>query len=110
MMSGSEPVSMKSRASKDHIAADNDIPADDMSKVWWAISMRTDPERSVQVVRRTRDTIGNPGVYYDQRGLGSKLLLDATLPFEWKRKPIVINLDPDMEARVRARWKEYGID
>jgi len=72
--------------------------------------MRTDPERSVQVVRRTRDTIGNPGVYFEQRGLGSKLLLDATIPFEWKRKPIVTHLDPDTEAKVRARWKEYGLD
>jgi 4-hydroxy-3-polyprenylbenzoate decarboxylase len=74
------------------IVVDDDIPADDMLKVWWAISMRTDPERSVQVVRRTRDT------------------LDATIPFEWKRKPIVTHLDQDTEAKVRARWKEYGID
>ena len=92
------------------IVVDDDIPADDMLKVWWAISMRTDPERSVQVVRRTRDTVSNPGVYFEQRGLGSKLLLDATIPFEWKRKPIVTHLDQDTEAKVRARWEEYGID
>ena len=92
------------------IVVDDDIPADDMSKVWWAISMRTDPERSVQVVRRTRDTIANPGVHIEQRGIGSKLLLDATIPFEWKRKPIVTHLDPDTEAKVLARWKEYGLD
>ena len=92
------------------IVVDDDIPSDDMSKVWWAISMRIDPERSIQVIRRTRGGPLDPGVYIDNRDMGSKLLIDACIPFEWKRKPIVTHLDKDMEAKVLARWQEYGID
>ncbi len=92
------------------IVVDEDIPPDDMSKVWWAISLRTDPERSVQIVRRTRGGPLDPGVYIENRDMGSKLLLDATIPFEWKKKPIVTHLDKDMVAKVEAQWKEYGLE
>jgi phenylphosphate carboxylase beta subunit len=92
------------------IAVDEDIPPHDLSKVWWAISIRTDPERSVQIVRRTRGGPLDPGVYVENRDMGSKLLLDATIPFEWKKKPIVTHLDKDMVAKVEAQWKEYGLE
>jgi len=95
---------------KNIIVVDDDIPADDIPKVLWAISTRTDPERSVQVMRRTRGAPLDAGVYIENRDMGSKLLLDATIPFEWKKKPIVTHLDKDMVAKVEARWQEYGID
>jgi len=33
--------------------------------------------------------------------------LNATIPLEWKIKPIEIRFSEAMFDRVRARWKEY---
>jgi 4-hydroxy-3-polyprenylbenzoate decarboxylase len=40
----------------------------------------------------------------------SRVIIDATIPYEWKEKPIPIELDPDMEAQVREKWREYGFE
>jgi 4-hydroxy-3-polyprenylbenzoate decarboxylase len=36
--------------------------------------------------------------------------LDATIPYDWKNKPIPIELDPEMVERVKGRWSELGLD
>jgi len=38
------------------------------------------------------------------------LLLDATIPYDWKDKPIPIELDPKIVERVKGRWSELGLD
>lgn len=90
------------------IIVDDDIPADDIDKVLWAISTRLDAERSVHVLRRTRGGPLDPAVYVDHRDIGSKLVLDATIPIEWDKKPKMIQLDDNTLEKVRKRWKEYG--
>jgi 4-hydroxy-3-polyprenylbenzoate decarboxylase len=35
--------------------------------------------------------------------------MDATIPFEWKEKPIPIELDPEMVKKVRSKWSELGL-
>ncbi|MBP1732190.1 MAG: ppcB, partial [Deltaproteobacteria bacterium] len=40
----------------------------------------------------------------------SRIILDATIPFEWKVKPTEIKLTESVMEKVKARWSEYGID
>jgi len=68
------------------IIVDDDIDADDLPRVWWALGTRYNPLRT------------------------SRVILDATIPFDWKIKPTEIALNQDMFNKVKARWKEYGID
>jgi 3-polyprenyl-4-hydroxybenzoate decarboxylase len=50
----------------------------------------------------------DPSLPINARDITGRLLLDATIPYDWKEKPIPIKLDPDMVKRVEARWSELG--
>ncbi|PKN66149.1 MAG: phenylphosphate carboxylase subunit beta [Deltaproteobacteria bacterium HGW-Deltaproteobacteria-15] len=95
---------------KNIIIVDDDIPADDLQKVWWAISTRLEAKRSVHVLHGTRGGPLDPAVHIEDRDVGSKLILDATIPFHWDRKPLLTRMDDAMLERVRKRWAEYGFD
>lgn len=90
------------------VIVDEDIPADDITKVIWALSTRLDPARSVHILERTRGGPLDPAVYIDERDVGTKLILDATIPFEWDRKPMLTKMDEKMVTKVKGRWAEYG--
>jgi 4-hydroxy-3-polyprenylbenzoate decarboxylase len=92
------------------IVVDEDVPPDDMGKVIWALATRLDAKRSVHVLERTRGGPLDPAVYITDRDIGSKLVLDATIPFEWDRKPFLTKMDETMVEKVKGRWKEYGLD
>jgi len=92
------------------IVVDDDIPADDPSKVIWALSVRFDPERCTQIIRRTRAGPLDPSLPIRQRDIGSKIILDACIPFEWEEKPTKIALDEETVKLVQERWKEYGLE
>lgn len=94
------------------IVVEEDVAADDLQKVWWSLSTRFDPERDTHIFRRTRSTPLDPSLPLGLRTIGSKIFLDATIPFEWKKedKPVVIQLDKDTKEKVQRRWTEYGFD
>jgi phenylphosphate carboxylase beta subunit len=92
------------------ILVDDDIDPENMDQVIYALSFRYQPDRGTQILRRGRDTPLDPSVDIPQRGMTSRVVIDATIPYEWKEKPIPIELDPDMEAQVRKKWKEYGFE
>ncbi|MCJ7809254.1 MAG: UbiD family decarboxylase, partial [Desulfobulbaceae bacterium] len=89
------------------IVVDDDIDAWDIPRVLYALSFRFQPNRS-QVIKRGRSTPLDPSLPIDSRYITGRLLLDATIPYEWKDKPIPIKLDPDIVAKVKARWSELG--
>lgn len=95
---------------KNIIIVDDDIPADDLQKVWWAISTRLEAKRSVHVLHGTRGGPLDPAVHIEDRDVGSKLILDATIPFHWDRKPLLTRMDEATLEKVRKRWTEYGFD
>ncbi|MBN1103952.1 MAG: phenylphosphate carboxylase subunit beta [Deltaproteobacteria bacterium] len=95
---------------KNIIIVDDDIPADDLQKVWWAISTRLEAKRGVHVLHGTRGGPLDPAVYIEDREVGSKLILDATIPFHWDRKPLLTKMDEATLEKVRARWSEYGFE
>lgn len=91
------------------ILVDGDIPADDLTQVWYAIAVRSSPDRC-EIIKRGRSTPLDPGLPIEAREITSKMIINATTPFEWKEKPIQIQLDAQMTERVRSRWGELGLD
>lgn len=93
------------------IIVDDDIDADDLPRVWWALGTRYNPLRGTQLINRGRSTPLDPAIGADEnKFITSRIILDATIPFDWKIKPTEIALNQDMFNKVKARWKEYGID
>jgi UbiD family decarboxylase len=92
------------------IVVDEDIHPDNMDEVLWAVANRSDAARSVHVFKGTFGEELDPGVPSDQRNVNSKLLIDATIPFEWAKKPEMVKMDDDMLRRVKERWNDYGIE
>ena len=89
------------------IVVDEDIDPWDISRVMYALSFRFQPNRS-QVIKRGRSTPLDPSLPINAREITGRLLLDATIPYDWKEKPIPIELDPEVVKKIEARWSELG--
>lgn len=93
------------------IIVDDDIEADDLPRVWWALGTRYNPARGTQIINRGRSTPLDPSIGEDEnKFVSSRIILDATIPFDWKIKPTEISLNQAMFEKVKSRWNEYGID
>jgi 4-hydroxy-3-polyprenylbenzoate decarboxylase len=90
------------------IVVDEDIDPWDIPRVMYALSFRFQPNRC-QVIKRGRSTPLDPSLPIDAREITGRLLLDATIPYEWKEKPIPIELDKEIVRKVKARWSELGL-
>jgi 4-hydroxy-3-polyprenylbenzoate decarboxylase len=87
---------------------DDDIRADDIDRVLWALAMRYDPYRSTEIIKRGRSTPLDPALPVNAREIVSRIIMDACIPYEWERKPVEIKLDEETVKKVQSRWKEYG--
>lgn len=93
------------------IIVDDDIEADDIPRVLWALGTRYNPGRGTQIINRGRSTPLDPALGADEnKFIASRIIMDATIPFDWKIKPTEIKLTDSMVEKVKARWKEYGLD
>jgi 4-hydroxy-3-polyprenylbenzoate decarboxylase len=93
------------------IVVDDDIAADDIPRVFWALAVRYDPLRDTEIIKRGRSTPLDPALDPNSNKLiTSRILMDATIPYEWEQKPVEIKFDEATLAKVRERWSEYGID
>lgn len=90
------------------IVVDADIPADDMAGVWWSLAVRYNPVQDTEIIKRGRATPLDPSLPIDARDIVSRIIMDATIPYEWKEKPLKITMDEETEKRVLSRWQEYG--
>jgi 4-hydroxy-3-polyprenylbenzoate decarboxylase len=92
------------------IVVDDDVNAREWKEVVWAISTRVDPARDTLIAENT------PIDYLDfaspVAGLGSKMGIDATHKWpgetarQWGRP---IAMDPEVNKRVDALWKELSL-
>lgn len=94
------------------IVVDDDIDPTDISRVLWALAVRFQPYRSTEIIKRGRSTPLDPSLPIDPEGrlITSRIIMDATIPYEWKQKPIQVELDKSALEKVKSRWKEYQID
>ncbi len=92
------------------IVVDDDIAADDLDRVWWALTVRYDPWRDTELSEKGRYSFLDFSTPPEREGVTSRIFIDATTPFEWKQKPVECKLDEEVVARVNSKWKEYGLE
>lgn len=90
------------------IVVDEDIDPWDIPRVLYALSFRFQPNRC-QIIKRGRSTPLDPSLPIDTRDITGRIIIDATIPFEWKEKPIPVELDPEIVKKVEGRWSELGL-
>jgi len=90
------------------IIVDDDIDPWDIPRVLYAISFRFQPNRC-QIIHRGRSTPLDPSLPINARDITGRIIIDATIPYEWKEKPIPIELDPEVVKKVQGRWSELGL-
>lgn len=86
------------------VVVDSDIDITSMNDVLWAIMTRCDPERDVTIIRRAWSGPLDPAIHPDARGFNSRLLIDATKPWEWKDRFAEPVVTADMARAHRERW------
>jgi 4-hydroxy-3-polyprenylbenzoate decarboxylase len=89
------------------IIVDEDIDPWDIPRVLYAVAFRHQPTRD-QIIERGRSTPLDPSLPIESREITSRIIIDATIPYEWKEKPIPIDLDPEMVKKVKAKWSALG--
>ncbi len=100
-----------SYGTKGIIVVDDDIDADDLPRVWWALGTRYDPMRGTELIKRGRSTPLDPALDPSTNKLvTSRIIMDATIPYEWETKPIEIRLTDEVVQKVKSRWQEYGFE
>jgi 4-hydroxy-3-polyprenylbenzoate decarboxylase len=93
------------------IIVDDDIQADDLPRVWWALATRYDPKRGTQIINRGRSTPLDPALSHEEnKFITSRIIMDATFPFEWEEKPVQVKMTEEVLDRIRERWEELGLD
>jgi 4-hydroxy-3-polyprenylbenzoate decarboxylase len=64
-----------------------------------------DPERSIDIIKRATSSALDPALAPNDKRYNSRLLIDATRPFEWKDQfAIPIGPDAKTKAETRKRW------
>jgi len=91
------------------VIVDDDIDPSNLSQVWWAIGMRYQPDRDTNIITRGRCSPIDPALHIAEKFYTSRILIDATIPYEWdeKDKPTVVRLNDELVKKVRERWKDY---
>lgn len=86
------------------VVVDSDIDIFDVNDVLWALTTRCDPKRDTTVIERAWSSPVDPAIHPDERGFNSRLIFDATRPWEWRDRfsdPVVT---ADMARATRERW------
>ncbi len=91
------------------ILVDDDIDPANMSEVIWAVSTRTDPATSIDIIRGCYGSSANPAIplHYKESGQfeESRAIINACRPYHLIRKyPPSIRSDAAALSRVREKW------
>jgi 4-hydroxy-3-polyprenylbenzoate decarboxylase len=90
------------------IVVDDDIDVSNLEQLMWATLSRCDPATSVDILRRMRSTPADPRLTPEQRKArdftNSRMVIDATRPYDWRDKFPKVNA-PSREIARKAREK-----
>ncbi len=87
------------------IVVDEDVDITDLDEVMWAVVTRHDPERDIDIIHRAWSGPLDPAIEPGKKGFNSRLIIDATRPYEWKDKfPPAIGPTPEEKRITRDRW------
>lgn len=87
------------------IVVEDDIDITNSDDVLWALSSRSDPVRSIDILRRCWSGPLDPTIPQEEKGLNSRALIDATRPYEWLEKfPPTSGASKELKQTVRKKW------
>jgi UbiD family decarboxylase len=90
------------------IVVDDDIDVSNFDQLMWAMVSRYDPATSVDILRRMRTSPADPRLTPEQRRMrdltNSRMVVDATRPYDWMDKFPRVNA-PTPEDAEKARRK-----
>ena len=93
-----------------YVAVDDDIDPSNLEEVIWAMSTRTDPATSIEIIRGGFTGGTDPRLSPEQRSCGNltmgRVLIDACKPFNWRDQFPRSNVFSAEERRaVEERWR-----
>jgi len=91
------------------IVVDDDVDVSNLDQLMWAMLTRYDPATSVDILRRMRSTPADPRLSPEQRKVrdftNSRMVIDATRPYDWKDKfPRVNAPSPEIARKAREKF------
>jgi len=89
------------------IVVDEDIDITNSDEIIWALSTRSDPVRSIDILKRCWSGPLDPALPQEEKGLSSRALIDATRPYEWRdRFPPASGASRDLKEKVAKKWEK----
>ncbi len=89
------------------VVVDEDIDPSNMHDVIWALGFRSDPAKTLDIIRGCRTEPLDPMWTPPNPIVNSVAIIDACKPFERLATfPKVIEVDPDYASKFRKKWKD----
>ncbi|MBI2988230.1 MAG: UbiD family decarboxylase [Deltaproteobacteria bacterium] len=89
------------------IVVDDDIDVSDLNDVMWAVCTRSDPESSIEIIRRCWSGPLDPIIPKSRKGFNSRAIIDACRPYEWRDEfPDTVDVEENLKRQVMEKWKE----
>jgi 4-hydroxy-3-polyprenylbenzoate decarboxylase len=90
------------------VVVDDDIDIANSEEFLWALSSRSDPAESIEILRRAWSGPLDPRIARDQIGHSSRAVIDATRPYEWREKfPKVSGASRELKEKVVGDWRAF---
>lgn len=87
------------------VVVDDDIDIWNTDEVIWAIATRSDPERSIDILRHCWSSPLDPIIEVERKGFSSRAIIDACRPWERRETfPKVVTVDEEVAKAVKAKW------
>ncbi len=88
------------------IVVDDDIDPTSTFDVLWALATRSEPEESIDIIRRCWSGPLDPRIQPGKKGFNSRAIIDACRPFEWMKDfPPVAESTPELRQKIFDKWK-----
>ncbi|HZW58602.1 MAG TPA: UbiD family decarboxylase [Nitrososphaerales archaeon] len=88
------------------IVVDEDVDPTDLQEVIWALSTRSDPATSIDIIHRAPSNPLDPLIRKPAKSYSSsRAIIDACRPFEWINEfPKSVIVSKDLHERVAMKW------
>ncbi|MDP2743760.1 MAG: UbiD family decarboxylase [Dehalococcoidia bacterium] len=88
------------------IVTDEDVDVTNISDILWALTTRSDPERSIDIIRDYRSASLDPIIRKPAASFsGSCAIINACKPYEWMNEfPRAIAFSPEVVKRVKEKY------
>lgn len=90
------------------VVVDDDVDITNSEEFLWALSSRSDPAQSIEILRRAWSGPLDPRIPPDEVGFSSRAVIDATRPYEWREKfPKVSGASRELKDEVGKKWQDF---